>query len=163
MPVVAKLGRQDAIALALFLGAAFLAAAIGSIATASSLDPWYADLNKPAWTPPGSVIGSVWTVLYTLIGIAGYLVWREIGWVRSRPYALFGAQLALNALWSVLFFGLRSPALGVAGIVALWIAVLATLVDFWRVSRPAGLLFVPYLAWVTFAGSLNAILWQLNP
>ena len=156
-------GRRDLIALAVFLGASFAAAAIGSIATTASLDPWYAGLRKPDWTPSGAVIGAVWTVLYTLMGIAAWIVWRKQGWVRSTPMTLFAVQLVVNVLWSVLFFGLQNPAAGLVAIVVLWIVVLATLITFWRVARVAGALFVPYLAWVTIAGSLNLVLWQLNP
>ncbi len=158
-----KIGAPDAVALVLFLGASFAAAAIGSLATFASLDPWYADLQKPSWTPSGAVIGAIWTVLYALMGIAAWLVWRVKGWSMSRPLLLFAVQLALNVLWSVLFFGLQNLAAGLVGILALWVAVAVTLVSFWRVARGAGALFVPYLAWVSIATALNAILWQLNP
>lgn len=159
----AKLGRRDAIPLVVFLGVSFVAAAIGSFVTFASLDPWYANLQKPAWTPSGAVIGAIWTVLYALMGIAAWLVWREKGWSLSLPLVLFAVQLVLNVLWSVLFFGLQNLAAGLIGILFLWAAVAATLVSFWRVTRWAGALFVPYLAWVTIATTLNAVLWQMNP
>ncbi len=153
---------QDAVALAVFLGVSFIAAALGSVATSSSLDPWYANLDKPSWTPPGSLIGTVWSILYTLMGIAAWIVWRQVGWTLSLPLVLFGIQLGLNVLWSVVFFGLQNPAAGFVTIIVLWVAVLTTLVVFWQVAPLAGGLFVPYIAWVTFAGGLNFILWQMN-
>lgn len=155
--------RRDWIALAVFLGVSFAAAAIGSYATALSLDPWYAGLAKPDWTPSGAVIGTIWTVLYTLMGIAAWLAWRQVGWALSPSLVLFGVQLGLNVLWSVLFFGARNLPVAFGEIVVLWLAILATLVAFWRVRALAGVLFVPYLVWVTIAGSLNYVLWQLNP
>jgi tryptophan-rich sensory protein len=97
------------------------------------------------------------------MGIAAWLVWREKGWSLSLPLVLFAVQLVLNVLWSVLFFGLQNLAAGLIGILFLWAAVAATLVSFWRVTRWAGALFVPYLAWVTIATTLNAVLWQMNP
>ncbi len=154
---------QDVVALVVFLGVSFVAAAIGSVATTSSLDPWYANLNKPEWTPSGSFIGTVWSILYTLMGIAAWLVWREVGWTLSLPLLLFSAQLGLNVLWSVLFFGLQNPAAGLVIITILWAAILATLLVFWRVTPWAGVLFVPYITWVTIAGTLNFVLWQMNP
>ncbi|OGS59794.1 MAG: hypothetical protein A3K59_09405 [Euryarchaeota archaeon RBG_19FT_COMBO_69_17] len=154
---------KDLLALAVFLGVSFAAAAVGSIVTVSSLEPWYADLTKPDWTPSGAVIGAIWTVLYALMGLAAWLVWRKVGWALSLPLVLFGVQLGLNVLWSVLFFGFRSLPVAFGGILVLGAAVLATLVVFWRITRWAGGLFVPYLAWVTIAGSLNYLLWQLNP
>ena len=158
-----KVGRQDAIALVVFLGVSFVAAAIGSLMTFASLDPWYAGLAKPPWTPSGAVIGAIWTALYALMGVAAWLVWRVTGWSRSLPLILFAVQLVLNVLWSLLFFGLQNLAAGLVGILVLWAAVAATLVSFWRVKRSAGALFIPYLAWVSIATALNAILWQLNP
>ena len=157
------LGRKDVLPLVVFLGVSFVAAAVGSLLTVASLDPWYAGLAKPSWTPSGAVIGAIWTVLYALMGIAAWLVWRETGWTLSLPLVLFAVQLALNVLWSVLFFGLENLAAGLAGILVLWVAVAATLVGFWRVRRAAGGLFVPYLAWVTIATALNVVLWQMNP
>jgi len=97
------------------------------------------------------------------MGVAAWLVWRVKGWTLSLPLILFAVQLALNVLWSVLFFGLQNLAAGLIGILVLWVAVAATLAAFWRVTRWAGALFVPYLAWVTIATGLNAVLWQMNP
>ncbi len=141
----------------------FGVAALGSLATYPRIDDWYAALAKPSWRPPNWVFGPVWTALYLAMAVAAWLVWREKGWAGSRvPLALFGVQLALNAAWSWLFFALRSPGLGLVDILLLWIAIAATLIVFWRRSIIAGLLFVPYLAWVTFAAALNYSIWQLN-
>jgi tryptophan-rich sensory protein len=143
--------------------ATFAAAAVGSRSTMSSVNGWYADLRKPNWVPSGRTIGLVWSTLYVLMAIAGWLVWREQGLDAWLPLALFGLQLALNALWSVLFFGRRKPGTAFVEIWLLWAAILATLVSFWTVSPLAGLLLVPYLAWVTFAGNLNRVVWRMNP
>lgn len=155
--------RSQVLALVVFLVAVFVAAAVGSLATTSSLDPWYAGLNKPSWTPSGTLIGIVWSILYPLMGIAAWLVWRQLGWTLSLPLLLFASQLVVNVLWSVVFFGLQSPVVGFVLIVILWAMILATLIAFWRISRWAGGLFVPYIVWVTIAGTLNFLLWQMNP
>jgi tryptophan-rich sensory protein len=133
-----------------------LAGIIGSLFTMPAIPSWYAALNKPAFTPSGMVIGTVWIVLYTLMGISLYLVWQKGVSRKTKPalYA-FGIQLALNALWSFLFFGLRSPLYGLIGIVALWFAILVTIITFRKISMQAAWLLVPYIAWVTFATFLN--------
>ncbi|MDD3178827.1 MAG: tryptophan-rich sensory protein [Opitutaceae bacterium] len=126
-------------------------------------DAWYALLQKPSWNPPGWVFGPVWTALYILMGVAAWLVWRRGGFrVHRRPLGLFLIQLALNALWTPLFFGLHSPALAFVDIVALWLAIVATLAAFRSIHRGAALLLTPYLAWVSFAAILNFTIWQLN-
>ena len=142
----------------------FLAAAIGGTATARSLDDWYANLEKPPLTPPGAVFGPVWTTLYLLMGIAHFLVSQTDSHPERQRQAqvLYGAQLALNALWSVLFFGLRSPLAGLVEIGLLWLAILLTVVAFARISLPAALLLLPYLAWVSLAAFLNFGVWRLN-
>ncbi len=145
-----------------FLGT-FAAAGIGIRATIPSVTTWYATLRKPSWVPSGRAIGMIWTVLYVLMALAVWLAWREQGSDAWLPVALYVLQLALNSLWSVLFFGRRSPKAALAEIVALWAAILATLVAFWTVTIWAGILFVPYLAWVTFAGNLNRIVVRMNP
>lgn len=144
-----------------FVAACLAAGAIGSLLTASGLREWYPTLIKPIWNPPSWVFGPVWTLLYILMGVSAWLVWRRGGW--SRAHVVFGVQLLLNAAWSGLFFGLRSPGLAFAEIVALWLAIASTLVVFWRISAAAGALLVPYLGWVTFAAVLNGALWRLNP
>ena len=154
---------KQTIGLVVFVALCLGAAALGSAATVPRIEGWYAALDKPSWTPPDWVFGPVWTVLYLAMAVAAWLVWRQKGWSGARvPLTLFGVQLALNVAWSWLFFGLRSPGLGFADIILLWMAIVATLVAFWRRSAVAGLLFVPYLAWVTFAAVLNYSIWQMN-
>ena len=137
---------------------------IGSIFTMPSLPAWYAGLNKPPFNPPNWIFGPVWTTLFILMGISAWLVWEK-GFrnkeVRSA-IMLFCAQLALNMLWSLLFFGLKSPLLAFANIIALWLLILATIVSFYRISRPAAWLLIPYILWVSFASVLNLSIWLLN-
>lgn len=124
---------------------------------------WYASLAKPAWTPPDAVFAPVWTVLYVLMGVAAWLVWRKVGLsLATVPLVLFIVQLALNALWSYLFFGAHRPMLAFFEIVVLWLVILLTLVGFWRIRPLAGALLLPYLCWVGFASALNFELWRLN-
>jgi len=138
----------------------FSAAALGGFFLPGE---WYAQLRKPAWNPPGWIFGPVWTALYTMMAVAAWLVWRRGGFAVQRvPLGLFLLQLLFNALWSPLFFGLHNPALAFAEIVLLWLALLATIVAFGKVQRGAGILLLPYLAWVSFAAVLNFTLWQLN-
>ena len=145
-----------------FLGIAFGVAAFGSLTTIGAVNGWYAEVPHAAWTPPNWAFGAVWTVLYTLIAVSGWLVWLERGSVDTRvALGLYVVQLVLNAIWTPMFFG----GYGLIGVPALWIAlviilvldlaVAATIVAFWRVSRPAALLLVPYLVWILYASSLN--------
>ncbi len=137
--------------------------AAGGAVTAPAIPTWYRSLRKPAWNPPDAVFGPVWTVLYLAMGVALALVRRRADPDRTgRLGRLFGVQLALNFAWSAAFFGLRRPAAGVAVIVPLWLSIAATVVEFWRVRRLAGLLLLPYLAWTTFATALNVAVWRLN-
>lgn len=141
----------------------FFTAAIGAVASVQAA-AFYQQLAQPSWAPPSSVFGPVWSVLYALMGVAAWLVWREGGWRRQRGVlALFVLQLALNALWSWLFFGWHRGALAFADIVLLWLLIVATLVGFWRVRPLAGALLLPYLCWVSFAAALNFAVWHLNP
>ena len=141
----------------------FAAAGLGSVVTTSKIPNWYADLTKPVWTPPGWLFGPVWTALYLGMAIAAWLVWRKRGIGAAKlPLALFAIQLTLNSLWSVLFFGFQQPGMALIDILLLWCAILATLIAFWRHSTLAGLLLVPYLAWVSFAVALNWAIWRLN-
>jgi len=124
---------------------------------------WYTSLAKPAWNPPSSVFGPVWTILYVLMGVAAWLVWRKAGFSGARvALSLFIVQLVLNSLWSYLFFGLQKPMVAFVEILVLWCAILATLVSFWKVRPSAGALLIPYLCWVSFAAALNYQLWRLN-
>lgn len=128
-----------------------------------SVDGWYVTLNKPSWNPPSWLFGPVWTLLYIMMAIAAWLVWRKGGWALQRwPLSLFVIQWLLNAIWTPLFFGMHLIGLALVDIVLLWIAIVATLAAFWRVSRPAAWLLVPYLMWVSFATALNFAIWQLN-
>lgn len=138
--------------------------AVAGLATASGVRDWYPTIEKPSWTPPNALFGPVWTLLYALIGGSLYLLWRAGSTGRdNRPaLVLFALQLALNAGWSFLFFTLRSPALALAEIVLLWLAIVATIVAARPLSRLAALLFAPYLLWVSFALALNAAVWRLN-
>ena len=155
--------RKQVVGLAGWLILSFIAAAIGGAASVQA-GPFYAQLVRPDWAPPGSVFGPVWTVLYVLMGIAAWLVWRVAGFRAARTaLTLFLVQLALNALWSWLFFGWRLGALAFADILLLWALIVATLVAFWRITPLAGALLVPYLLWVSFAAALNYAVWQLNP
>jgi tryptophan-rich sensory protein len=120
----------------------------------------YATLERPAWAPPSSVFGPVWTVLYLLISVAGWLVWRRTGLGRELvPYAV---QLVLNAAWTPLFFGGGQYGWALVDLVVLWFAIAVTVLMFWRVSRLAAVLLLPYWLWVTYAGALNAAIWVMN-
>lgn len=124
---------------------------------------WYAALQKPSWNPPGWIFGPVWSALYTLMAVAAWLVWRRGGFAaQGRPLGAFLAQLALNALWTPLFFGLHQPGVAFAEILLLGLAIAWTIGLFWRVQRAAAWLLAPYLAWVGFAAVLNGTLWRLN-
>jgi tryptophan-rich sensory protein len=142
-----------------------LVGALGALATTPAIPTWYATLAKPAWTPPGWLFGPVWTALYAMMGIAAARVWIHHRHTRAgrRSLALFAVHLVLNAAWSFLFFGLRSPGLGLADIVVLLAAIAALVAWWWRLDRVAALLLTPYLAWVSFATALNAAIWRLNP
>jgi len=124
---------------------------------------WYASLVKPAWTPPDAVFAPVWTVLYVLMGVAAWLVWRRMGFAgASVALALFIAQLILNGLWSYLFFGIHRIDLALLEIIILWVAILVVAMLFWHEDRLAGVLMIPYLLWAGFATGLNFALWRLN-
>lgn len=146
-----------------WLGAAYVAAAFGSVASIHAKD-FYAQLVRPEWAPPGWLFGPVWTLLYTLMGIAAWLVWTE----RNRTSAkvalgLFLLQLIVNALWSWIFFQWRLGFWAFAEIILLWLLIVANILSFWRVRPVAALLLVPYLLWVSFAAALTYRIWKLNP
>ncbi len=147
------------VAVALCLGVAYA----GSIVTDTSVETWYRTLEKPPATPPDWVFPVVWTSLFVMMGAALGLIWIRAGWAGSgRAVGLFVTQLALNFLWSALFFGLRSPGLAGLEIVILWSVILATIVAFRPIRPAAAMLLVPYLAWVSYAAYLNAGIWYLN-
>ena len=158
----AFMGR-DSLKLAASVVACELVGVAGAVFTTPAIPGWYASLSKPWFTPPGWVFAPVWTLLYLLMGVAAFRVWRLPNRrERNRALGLFGVQLFLNFLWSLVFFGMRSPALGVAIIVLLWLAVAATMRAFWKLDRKAAWLLAPYLAWVSFAALLNVAVWMLN-
>jgi len=141
----------------------FIAGAVGSLATISNIPTWYAELEKPLLNPPNFVFGPVWTTLYLLMGIALYLVWtNKAAKSKAIAYVAFAAQLILNALWSLVFFGLHSPELGILVIILLIGAIVATMITFYRFSKPAAYLLIPYLLWVCFATYLTVDVTVLN-
>lgn len=136
---------------------------IGSFFTAQSVRTWYATLAKPDWNPPSWVFGPVWISLYTLMGISAFLVWENKNASGTKTALVFYAiQLALNALWSILFFGIKNPALAFAEILVLLLFILITTFLFWKIDYRAGILLLPYIAWVSFASFLNYNIWKLN-
>jgi tryptophan-rich sensory protein len=141
-----------------------LAGVIGSFFTFSAIPAWYAGLQKPWFAPPSWVFAPVWLALYAMMGAAIYLVWERAGRSRRgfRPMAAFAFQLALNTLWSVIFFGLRSPAAAFGEILALWLAIAYTAYEFRKVDKRAFALMLPYIAWVSVAAALNYYVWVLN-
>lgn len=154
---------KQIIALIISLLVSFAAAGIGGMATRRAPE-FYAQLSRPSWAPPSEVFGPVWTVLYTLMAIAAWLVWREKGLRAARaPLGLFVIQLAVNALWSWLFFAWRRGALAQIEIIVLLVLIVMTIVTFWRVRRLAGLLLLPYLLWVSYATALTFALVRMNP
>lgn len=156
-------GATQWIGLTVAVALCFAAAGIGSLFTTPAIPGWYAALHKPAWSPPNWIFGPVWTLLYLMMGVAVWLVWRERGFT-GAPLALtlFAVQLTLNALWSIIFFGWRQPGLALAEIILLWTFIFLTMLSFWRISPPAAWLMWPYLLWVTFAGFLNLSIRRLN-
>jgi benzodiazapine receptor len=137
---------------------------LGSFATMDSVKTWYADLSRPSFTPPDWAFGVVWPILYVMMGISAFLIWsRGIDKRQVRvALGLFILQLVLNGLWTPIFFGLHMIALALVDIVLLWAAILMTILAFWRISKTAAYLLIPYILWVSFAIVLNATLWFLN-
>ncbi len=170
--------KHSLLALVVALAIPFAAAAIGAQATNDSVNTWYKTLRKPAWNPPSWVFGPVWTLLYTMMGVASWLVWRSGNQptlgngtdlastdqpkIVRRALALYGVHLVLNTLWSILFFGQRNIKWALVEIIVLWSMIVATLASFYRIKRTAGLLLVPYLLWCSFAAVLNATIWRMN-
>ncbi len=138
-----------------------LGGVIGALTGASASD-WYQSLRRPSWNPPSAVFGPVWSLLYVSMGVALWLACRARPESASLCLAVYGLQLALNLVWPMLFFGLRSPGLALIGIALLWPAIALAVIVFWRATPAAGALMLPYLAWVSFAAWLNAAIWRLN-
>jgi tryptophan-rich sensory protein len=147
-------------ALAGWLAASFVAAALGAVATRQAPE-FYAQLVRPDWAPPGWLFGPVWTLLYAMMAIAAWRVWRKAGF--GTALYLFLAQLALNALWSWLFFAWRLGGAAFGEILLLWLLIAATVAAFFRIDRLAAALLVPYLLWVSFACALTYAVWRANP
>ena len=137
---------------------------LGSFATRDSITTWYAQLSRPSFTPPDWTFGVVWPVLYVMMGISAFLIWNVGIDKRQVKVSLgfFALQLILNGLWTPIFFGLHLIGLALVEIVILWAAILMTILAFWKVSKPAALLLLPYILWVSFAVVLNASLFLLN-
>jgi tryptophan-rich sensory protein len=142
----------------------FGVAGVGILATTTGEGSWYAGIAKPSWNPPGWIFGPVWSALYLAMAVAAWLVFRSAGSLGKAavPLRLFAGQLTLNGLWSWVFFGWELPGWAFAEILLLWAAILATMLAFFRVSKPAGWLMAPYLAWVGFAAVLNGTIWRMN-
>jgi translocator protein len=155
--------RDSWLSLVPFVVVCFVAAGIGSLFTSRSVKTWYPQLHRPEWTPPDWIFGPVWTVLYLMMAISAWLVWRSTDWSSARlALALFAVQLILNTLWSVVFFGLRKIGAAFGEILLLLTMIVATTVAFQAISLLAAWLLLPYLAWVWFASYLNFRIWQMN-
>ncbi len=155
---------NDTIKLVISIAVPVAVGGLSGFATARGVANWYPTLTKPPFNPPSWVFGPVWTVLYIMMGVAAFLVWRKGLDADGVKMALtvFAIQLVLNGLWSILFFGMQAPGWALFEIILLWIAIGVTTVLFWRVVPLAGALLLPYWAWVSFAAVLNASLWWLN-
>ncbi len=157
MPRTQRPIRKHGLALVGFIIITFVAPLLS---VGSMPGTWYEDLHKPSWNPPAWLFGPAWTLLYTLMAVAAWLVWKRVGF--SRPLVLYFVQLALNAAWTPIFFGAHQLGWALIEIVVMWVTILLTLLSFRRVNPTAGWLFVPYLVWVSFATCLNFTLWRLN-
>ncbi len=150
---------KDLVKLILSIVICQLAGVIGSVFTAKSVSTWYLTLNKPLFTPPGWLFGPVWISLYFLMGVALFLIWQKKD---KKALTFFSVQLVFNAFWSIAFFGLKSPLFGLIVIIILWILILLTIIKFFKISKSAGWLLIPYILWVSFASILNFALFLLN-
>jgi len=137
---------------------------IGSVFTTPAIPTWYATLRKPSFSPPNWLFAPVWITLFALMGVSAFLVWRKgLGDQQVKvALSIFAIQLILNISWSVVFFGLRSPLAGLIVISILWVAILWTILNFFKISTTAGIVLIPYILWVSFAGVLNLFIWRLN-
>jgi translocator protein len=152
---------RQAVALVGWLTLCFAAAGTSLFVTT---DGWFESLRKPVWNPPPWIFGPVWTLLYAMMAVAAWLVWRDGGWkAHRRALGVFCLQVLFNAMWTPLFFAAHQPGVAFLDIVLLWITLAVTTVLFWRISTLAGLLLLPYLGWTTFAAVLNFTIWRMNP
>jgi Tryptophan-rich sensory protein (mitochondrial benzodiazepine receptor homolog) len=157
--------KKRIVYIAISVAVCLLIGFLSSIATQSSVNDWYVTLNKPGFTPPNALFAPVWTILYILMGVSAGIVWSKGYhhiWVKTALYH-FVFQLLFNALWSIVFFGLKNPLLGLIVILILLSLIMLTIKWFRVISKPAALLLVPYLLWVAFASALNYKIWELNP
>lgn len=152
MPSLAVLG--------LFFAVNVLAASSGAVFKPGD---WYEGLRKPSWTPPDWAFPVVWSILFAMIAVAGWLVWEAAGWGAGLALGVYGVSLVINAAWSGLFFGLKRMDWALVDVIALWLSIVAVMAVFWPISPLAALLHLPYLAWVTLAGVLNLAMLRLNP
>ena len=140
-----------------------LVAAVAAVGGQFSPDAWYQGITKPAWTPPGWLFGPVWTFLYASMAVAAWLVWREHSTgIATSARVVYILQLILNVIWSWIFFGLHQIGLALADLIVMWVLIVVTTLLFWKVRPAAGILLLPYVAWVAFAGILNSAIWILN-
>ncbi|MEI6222335.1 MAG: TspO/MBR family protein [bacterium] len=164
MGFIEKLLQKKSVQVSISVFICLLAGGIGSVFTTPSIPTWYAGLQKPWFNPPNWIFGPVWTVLYVLMGIAAYLIWQK-GWKKAEvqvALAVFGLQLVLNTVWSIVFFGVHSLGGAFIFVVMLWLSILASIILFWRQVKIAAIILLPYIAWVSFAGFLNWVVWGLN-
>jgi len=155
--------KQQTLALVMSLIICYVVSFVGAIASINA-KPFYASLVQPSWSPPGWVFGPVWILLYTMMGLSAWLIWRENGFNAHRiSLLLYLFHLIPNALWSWLFFSWHLGAASFINIIVLWLLILVTILAFFRINKPAAMLLLPYLCWVAFATALNYVLWQNNP
>ncbi len=158
-----KINKKDFFGALVFVVVCQAAGAIGSIFTAPNVKTWFATINRPEIAPPNWVFAPVWTLLFALMGIAAWLVWKKRDQKQAQDgLALFFIQLFFNVMWSALFFGNQNIAAALSEIIVLWLAILLTILQFKKVSSPAAWLMLPYILWVTFAAYLNFLFYQLN-
>ncbi|MFH1325934.1 MAG: TspO/MBR family protein [Candidatus Falkowbacteria bacterium] len=141
-----------------------LAGLVGSLFTTPAIPTWYAGLAKPEFSPPNWIFGPVWFLLYILMGVSIYLIWQKIEKNKKAKQAmlLFWIHLFFNAVWSIIFFGLQNPGLAFVNIIIIWLLIIILMIKFWKISKLAAYLLIPYLLWVSFASALNYFIWYLN-
>jgi len=144
------------------VGICFVAAGVGSIATFSQIPTWYTTIVKPTWNPPNWLFGPVWTLLYLLMAISLFLLWTNKNKFKTSAVNIFYIQLVLNVAWSWIFFGWHRLDIALIEIVVLWVAIIKTIIYSYKVNKTAGLVLIPYVIWVSFAGFLNYTIWMLN-
>ena len=155
--------KKSILPLLVFILITLFAGFIGSLFTTPSIASWYAFINKPSFSPPNWLFAPVWSLLYILMGIAAFLIWQKRDNLKTKPALMFyGIQLILNTLWSIIFFGMHNPGLAFLEIIILWSFILITLIKFYKINKTSGILFIPYLIWVSFASILNFAVWMLN-